>query len=136
MGLELIAGARKWFLALNAVNGRYARLTQVDVSAIVGLSAATPPNGWLGLGAEEGRGKRRYAPGRCMQPLIWGCPNGTSRVGPITRRIPLREGNSPNGNISVGEGGETIRDLLSRGDPKGDSSNRIWPVRAQRCEVR
>jgi len=31
----------------------------------------------LAKAAEEGRGKRRNAWGRCMQPLIPGYPNGT-----------------------------------------------------------
>ncbi len=31
--------------------------------------------------AEEGRGQRRYAPGRCKQPLIRGFPNGETPYG-------------------------------------------------------
>ena len=38
-----------------------------------------PSGGWLGSGAEEGRGKRRYARGRCKRPLNPGFPNGNSR---------------------------------------------------------
>jgi hypothetical protein len=30
---------------------------------------------------EEGRGQRRYAPGRCKQPLIRGFPNGETLTG-------------------------------------------------------
>jgi len=29
---------------------------------------ANPTGGWLGSGADEGRGKRRYAPARRTQP--------------------------------------------------------------------
>ena len=37
----------------------------------------------------------------------------------------MRSGNPPNRNILVGGGGETNRDFLSRGDPKGKSLNRM-----------
>ncbi len=39
----------------------------------------------LALGAEEGRGKRRYASGSCKQVLIRGFPNGgtTTRNGVV-----------------------------------------------------
>ena len=94
-----------------------------------------PPGGWLGSGADEGRGKRRYARGRRMQPLNPGSPNGTSRYGRIARSVretrgeySLRgvpNGNPPNGNILVGGGKETKRDPLSRGDRKGESPNQI-----------
>ena len=42
-------------------------------------AASKPPGGWLGSGADEGRGKQRYARGRRMQPLNPGFPNGNSR---------------------------------------------------------
>ena len=35
----------------------------------------------LALGADEGRGKRRYASGSCKQALIRGFPNGETRLG-------------------------------------------------------
>ena len=33
----------------------------------------------LGQEADEGRSKRRYATGRCKQPMIRGFPNGETR---------------------------------------------------------
>ena len=42
----------------------------------------TPSGEWLGLRAEEGRGKRRNAPGRRMQPKNRGHPNETSHPTP------------------------------------------------------
>ena len=41
---------------------------------------ATPSGEWLGLRADEGRGKRRNAPGRRMQPKNRGHPNETSQL--------------------------------------------------------
>ena len=35
----------------------------------------------LAVEVYEGRGKRRYAPGRCKQPLIRGFPNGETLYG-------------------------------------------------------
>jgi len=35
----------------------------------------------LAPGADEGRGKRRYASGSRKQALIRGCPNGETRQG-------------------------------------------------------
>ncbi len=40
--------------------------------------AQTPFGGWLGLRGYEGRGKLRYASGKCKQLLIRGYPNGNS----------------------------------------------------------
>ncbi len=57
----------------------------------------TPPGGWLGLGAEEGRGKLRKASGRRMQPAIRGLPNGTSWLRLITLIAPTRERELPEG---------------------------------------
>jgi len=40
------------------------------------LSKMKPLGGWLGWATDEGRGKQRYARGRCKRPLIPGSPNG------------------------------------------------------------
>ena len=48
-----------------------------DVKWVRRLLVAMPARGWFGSSAEEGRAKQRYAPGRCKEPLIRGCPNGT-----------------------------------------------------------
>ena len=41
----------------------------------------------LGQGADEGRGKRRYAGGSCNRAMIPGFPNGVTRPG-MTRSLP------------------------------------------------
>ena len=53
-----------------------------------------PFGGLLGSGAEEGRAKLRYAPGRRKEPLNRRLPNGTSCHGkPMT--FPYGIGNPP-----------------------------------------
>ena len=50
------------------------------------------------MGGDEGRGKLRKAPGRSMQPLIWGCPNGVKPDGVAARR-PV----DPKGSRTLGK---------------------------------
>ena len=39
---------------------------------------------------DEGRGKRRYAPGRCKQPLIRGFPNGETPCGDKSQDVDVK----------------------------------------------
>lgn len=43
----------------------------------------------------------------------------------LPSNVPLRNGNSPNGSILVGEGKETNRDSLISSERNGKSPNRI-----------
>jgi hypothetical protein len=55
IAMKLLYGCRRWMLD---------------------LSKMKPLGGWLGWATDEGRGKQRYARGRCKRPLIPGSPNG------------------------------------------------------------
>ena len=39
---------------------------------------------------DEGRGQRRYAPGRCKQPLIRGFPNGETPLGDKSKDVGMK----------------------------------------------
>lgn len=84
--------------------------------------AKTPVGEWLGLVSDEGRGKLRYAWGRCMRPLIPGFPNETSLYTPL---LALGRANCPKWSIWVGRGGEIKRDSVSSGERKRKSLNWI-----------
>jgi len=53
----------------------------------------TLAGGWLGSGADEGRGKLRKAPVRRTQSKTRGLPNETSFLGLINLRVPFGDGN-------------------------------------------
>ncbi|NHW00128.1 MAG: hypothetical protein HA496_10945 [Thaumarchaeota archaeon] len=59
-------------LGCECVTGR----SQTVPTGSWGRGTWTLPGGWIGSTADEGRGKRRYAPGRSMHPLIRGSLNG------------------------------------------------------------
>ena len=50
------------------------------------------------MGGDEGRGKLRKAPGRSMQLLIRGCPNGLEPIG-----IAARRPDDPKGSRTLGK---------------------------------
>lgn len=50
------------------------------------------------MGGDEGRGKLRKAPGRSMQPLIRGYPNGVKPTGIAARRL-----GDPQGSRTLGK---------------------------------
>ena len=78
-----------------AVTNCQGRIMRHTVFHCVTSAATTPSGGWLGSGAEEGRAKLRYAPGRRKEPLIRRLPNGTSYHGkPVV--ILHRIGNAGN----------------------------------------
>ena len=58
----------------------------------VDLGYATLIDGWLGLSADEGRGKPRYAPARRMQSWNRGFLNWTSLLALIELAIPKGKG--------------------------------------------
>ena len=67
-----------------------------------GPKHATLSGGWLGLRAEEGRGKPRYRLGEAHAALDPRIPEWD-----FLEYAPSRSGNPPNGSILVGGGKET-----------------------------
>ena len=76
--------------------------TKRQTDTTIGPKHATLSGGWLGLRAEEGRGKPRYRLGEAHAALDPRIPEWD-----FLEYAPSRSGNPPNGSILVGGGKET-----------------------------